>query len=155
MGRMSSFLDRAVSMVKREWKTVIRFGLVGGSSFLVKAGMYALLSRVIWNDGPRSIQNIIALGIAMVYNYTLHRFWTFTTHQPMNGSAQRYVMVVVTAAVLDAAFFYVGHDILHIYDFLVLVLGALTGALFTFSAHRLFTFHSDPYRKKRGVVQSA
>jgi putative flippase GtrA len=151
---MSSVIDRVVGIALREWKTFVRFGLVGGSSFAVKAGMYALLSRVTWVEGPRSLQNIIALAVAMIYNYTLHRFWTFTTHRPMNGSAQRYVMVVVAAAMLDAVFFYVGHDLLHVYDFLVLVLGAMTGAVFTFSAHRLFTFHPDPYRRNRNVVQS-
>lgn len=152
---MSSVFIAGRDLVLREWKTVFRFGLVGGSSFLVKAGGYALLSRVLWTDGPRSIQNVLALGLAMIYNYTLHRFWTFRFQRPTNGSAPRYIAVVIAASLLDVVFFYILHDLFGVYDFLVLALGALCGGVFTFTSHRLFTFHHDPYRRKRNVVQSA
>jgi putative flippase GtrA len=141
------------TIVLREWKTVVRFAIVGGSSFLVKAGAYALLSRLIWNSGPRWVENILALGVAMVYNYSLHRMWTFKFQQPHPGSAPRYVIVVAIASLLDAVLFYIGHDRLKVYDFLMLVIDAALIAGFTFSAHRLFTFHSNPYRKKADVVQ--
>jgi putative flippase GtrA len=140
-------------LIVREGKTFVRFALVGGSSFLVKAAAYTLLSRVIWNAGPRWVENILALGVAMVYNYTLHRLWTFKFQKPHPGSAPRYVIVVAIASLLDAVLFYVGHDMLKVYDLIVLAVDAALIAGFTFSAHRLFTFHSNPYRKKADVVQ--
>lgn len=142
-------------LVLKEWKTFFRFALVGGSSFLVKALAYTLISRILWNAGPRWVENIMALGIAMIYNYTLHRLWTFKFQTPHPGSAGRYVAVVAIASALDAVFFYIGHDILKVYDLLVLVVNAALIAAFTFSAHRWFTFHSNPYRKRADVVQSA
>lgn len=137
----------------REWRTFVRFALVGGSSFLVKFLAYTILSRLIWNDGPRWLENIMALGVAMIYNYTLHRMWTFKFQQPHPGSAVRYVIVVIVASLLDAVLFYIGHDLLGIYDLFMLVIDAALIAGFTFSAHRLFTFHNNPYRKKADVVQ--
>ncbi|MEO5927971.1 MAG: GtrA family protein [Patescibacteria group bacterium] len=139
--------------ITREWKTFMRFALVGGSSFAVKATAYTLLSRVIWNAGPRWVENIIALVISMIFNYTLHRLWTFKFQKSHSGSAPRYVAVVGVASLLDAGLFYIGHDILKFYDLLVLVADAALIAGFTFSAHRLFTFHHNPYRKKADVVQ--
>jgi hypothetical protein len=56
------------------------------------------LSRLIWNNGPRWVENILALGVAMIYNYSLHRMWTFKFQQPHPGSAPRYVLVVVIAS---------------------------------------------------------
>jgi putative flippase GtrA len=145
---------RLVEIARREWKTLFRFGLVGGSSLLVKIGMYAVLSRIVWTSGPKTLENVMALGVSMVYNYTLHRFWTFRFQKTMNGSAQRYTMVVVAASLLDVGVFFIGHDLLGIYDFLVLAGGAFIVAFFTFAAHRFFTFHHDPYRRGANVVQS-
>jgi putative flippase GtrA len=151
---MSHFFGRAVDIAKREWKTVFRFGIVGGSSLLVKTGVYALLSRILWNDGPRLVQNILALCVSMIYNYLLHRFWTFRSQAPQNSSAPRYVMVVVAASLLDAFLFYIGHTVLEIYDFAVIVGAAFIGALFTFTAHRFFTFRGRPSKTNVDVIQS-
>ncbi|MFA5935746.1 MAG: GtrA family protein [Patescibacteria group bacterium] len=147
-------MNKIAAFIQQEWKMIFRFLLVGSSSFLVKAGVYALLSRLLWMDGPRSLQNAAALSISMMYNYTLHRLWTFTHQAPSRGSAQRYVGVVAVASLLDVVFFYFAHDVFGLYDFLVLVLGAMLGAFFTFTAHRLFTFHNNPYKRKADVVQS-
>jgi len=143
-----------MEIARREWKTVFRFGVVGVSSLFVKTSAYAILSRIVWTAGPRTLENAMALGVSMVYNYLLHRFWTFRYQKAMNGSAQRYAIVVVVASMLDIGVFYVGHDILGIYDFAVLIGGAFIVALFTFTAHRFFTFHHDPYRRGANVVQS-
>lgn len=144
-GFVAKIKDAAV----REWKTVVRFFLVGGSSFGVKVVVYASLSRLFWESGPRSIQNVIAILVSMVYNYTLHHLWTFRAHKPASGSAQRYVAVVIVASVLDAVMFYVLHDKAGLYDLGILVFNALTIAVFTFLAHRLFTFHSNPWKRSQ------
>lgn len=151
------FVANAKAAAVREWRTVIRFFLVGGSSFGVKAAVYAVLSRMVWESGPRSVQNVIAILISMVYNYSLHNIWTFRAQKAAAGSARRYVGVVVVASVLDAVMFYLLHDKAGLYDFGILVFNALSIAMFTFLAHRLFTFHSNPWKRRikiEDVVQS-
>lgn len=133
--------------VLKEWKTIFRFVTVGGSSFAVKVLVYALLSRLIWEQGPRSLENIMAIMVSMIYNYTLHRLWTFRHQQAANGSVPRYVAVTAAASLLDVVLFHELHVIVGIYDFVVLVFNGLTIAIFTFFSHRLFTFHNDPWKR--------
>mgnify|MGYP001614757048 CR=1 len=147
-------IQKIIHFIKREKLMLGRYLFVGGSSFAVKIGTYAVLSRLIWVDGPRTFENIIAIIFAVVYNYTLHRFWTFKHQAPASGSAGRYVAVVLAGNALDATFFYVGHDLLGIYDFLTIVLSTGLLACVSFFTHRLFTFHNDPWKKKERVVSS-
>lgn len=133
----------------REWRTLVRFGFVGGTSFLVKVGCYALLSRILWVEGSRSLENVLALLVAIIYNYALHRLWTFR-HLPMaSGTFVRYSMVVVLASVLEASMFYVLHERFGFYDLFVLVFDTFLIAFLTFFLHRLFTFHDDPWKRGR------
>lgn len=141
----------------KEWKTAARFFVVGGSSFLVKAGVYVLLSRVLWVHGSASVENAIALVVAVLYNYTLHRLWTFREHGAASGTFGRYLVVVVSASFAEAGLFYLLHERFGIYDILVLVMDTFLIAGFTFAFHRLFTFHSNPWKRPKSppdVVQS-
>ncbi|MBI4138596.1 GtrA family protein [Candidatus Uhrbacteria bacterium] len=142
---------RLIGFVKREQRMLARYLFVGGSSFVVKVGAYALLSRILWTGGSRTAENVIALVVAATYNYFLHRFWTFRHQGPAPGSAARYLGVLLAGNGLDALLFYVGHEILGIYDFLVQTFATGFITLFSFLIHHLFTFHSDPWKKREGV----
>lgn len=141
------FISKGIAMLRKEFRTIFRFGVVGSSSVLLKIGCYAVISRILWTHGPRSFQNVLALGIAMIYNYSLHRWWTFKHQKADQGSAVRYMGVVAAASLLDAGLFYLGHDILRVYDFLVLAVIPFLVAAFTFLGHRLFTFRGHSYHK--------
>lgn len=141
--------------LKREKPMLIRYVLVGSSSFGVKAGVYALLSRVLWPQGILYLENIAALIVAMIYNYTLHRFWTFNHQKPAAGSGARYIGVVILGNALDASLFYVGNEIFKIYDFAVLVFNSAFTAVLSFMMHRFFTFHNNPWKRKANVIQSS
>lgn len=132
----------------REWKTIFRFLMVGGSSFAVKAVSYALLSRLIWTSGSRNVENGIALVVATIYNYLLHRFWTFGHQRPASGVIKRYSIVLALGTAMDIGFFYILHSLWHIYDFLALAMTSLLIAFCTFNLHRFWTFHEKPWRRR-------
>jgi putative flippase GtrA len=140
----SGFIGKVITALRKEFWTIFRFGLVGGSSALFKIGCYAVISRILWTSGSRSVQNVLALGIAMIYNYSLHRLWTFKHQKSTKGSAVRYVLVVVAASLMDAGLFYLGHSVWHVYDFLVLAVIPFVVAVFTFLGHRYYTFRGTP-----------
>lgn len=132
---------------------LIRYLLVGGSSFLVQFLTYVFQSRIVWQSGARPIQNVIAIIASMIYNYSLHRFWTFRQQQPAKGSAQRYVFVVIFWNGVSAGLFWLLHDIFHLYDLLILFLNSGVIMVMSFLTHRLFTFHSNPWKRRGDVVQ--
>lgn len=120
---------------------LFKFGVVGSSSLGINAGVYALLSRVLWTSGDRTLESIISVSVSAVYNFTLHRTWTFKARGFNARMVARYIGVVVAGSALTGALFYIGHEILRIYDFIVLVGSALLVAGVSYVTHRLYTFH--------------
>lgn len=141
-----------VDLVKRERRTLTRYFIVGLTSFGVRFGSYAVISRLVWVNGPRSIENVCALIIALVYNYTLHRYWTFRHQEPAAGTVHRFLIATVVWNVVDAGLFALLHDVFHVFDLLILFIN--TGLIMTMSflTHRLFTFHANPWKKRQHVV---
>jgi len=121
---------------------------------VLKVLLYALISRVIWTNGPRTLENALALVLAQIYNYFMNRYWTFGHQKPAPGALQRYLMVFVVGLTADAILFTVGHRVLGINDIVMSFTSSFIVSLFTFVTHRLFTFHPDPYKRGHGVVQS-
>ncbi|MBU1348782.1 GtrA family protein [Patescibacteria group bacterium] len=152
---MASVVSRAIETLHREWYSVFKFLVVGGTTVGMKLGLYALLSRVFWTGGPRWVENILALSVATIFNYLFHRHWTFSHLAAAPGSTARYLIVLVFGNALDASLFYVGHEIFRLYDFFLIIGISAIIPFFTFVIHRVFTFHPDPYRRKPDVVQSA
>jgi len=104
------------------------------------------MSRVLWQHGPRTIQYSLVVCIVTWLNYEANRHFTFQTTQRSMGSLGRFTAVAILATILNGTLFWIGHEILHILDFAVIIVDAGLIACFTFSSHRLFTFHTHPWR---------
>lgn len=152
---MRSLLLKGFFLIRREWPTLSRFVVVGGTTVLLKVLTYAFISRVVWPEGPRVPENTAALLFAQAYNYLMNRYWTFGHQKPAAGALKRYLTVFAVGMTADAALFSVGHHVLGLYDIVVSFGSSLIISMFTFVTHRVFTFHADPYRKRADVVQSA
>jgi putative flippase GtrA len=82
----------------------------------------------------------LAVIYSLVYNYTLNRAWTFNDQTGAKGSIKRYAVVAITASVISSILFWIGHGWLHFYDLYVVVGVNLLVPLYTFVAHRQYTF---------------
>lgn len=140
-------MSRVLSFTKREWKTVVKFVLVGGSSFLVYLGAYTLLSRGLFpqaDEERRVLMNLAASGVSILYNYLAHRFWTYQAKEASIRQLAWYVFVAVSVTGLQTALFWFGHVFLGLFDYLVIVLVGIICACYTFLMHRFFTFRITP-----------
>jgi putative flippase GtrA len=125
----------------REAWGLAKYGLVGGSSLALHVGLYHLQSRILWPQGSWTAEYVLALVIASVYNFVLHRMWTFGvqgSHLPMIG---RYGGIVLCSMALQSIVFHIGVDLLRLYDYAVFAVSAACAALFQYFGHRFFTFH--------------
>ncbi|HWQ99256.1 MAG TPA: GtrA family protein [Candidatus Methylomirabilis sp.] len=120
---------------------LFKFGVVGGTSLGLNAGLYALQSRMFWTAGNRTLQAMIAVGLASFYNFSLHRSWTFKAKAFNSRMIGRYLVVMVGGTALHGGLFYIGHQLLGLYDLLVLVGAAFLVAIATYTSHRWYTFH--------------
>jgi putative flippase GtrA len=57
------------------WLQLVRFGLVGGTGFVVNLAVYALCVRVLGIDYHASA--VLAWLVAVLNNFVLNRHWTF------------------------------------------------------------------------------
>jgi len=124
-----------------EAKKLSRFIVVGGSSFLLFISIYTLLSQFVWPSASRTLLTFMSSALSGVYNFFVHRFWTFRSRALVGNALARYLMVVAIATVEQTIFFYIGHEVLHLFDYLVQVLVAAPVAVTTYVLHRWFTFH--------------
>ncbi len=138
-------------LVDRIWNERLRlvtFFVVGISSLGLNLGLYALLSRVIWPAGPRTLENAIVVVIVTAANFEANRHFTFAKQRSV-GAVFRFGMVAVFAMVLNSLLFWIGHAVFGLYDMLVIIMVTAVIAFFTFASHRLFTFHDNPWRHVR------
>jgi len=124
-----------------ECRRLIRFGIIGFLSWLLYAGGYALLSRILWINGNHTLESFLATCVSAVFNFIAHRQWTFRAHATNHvDQLWRYVAVLVSAMLFQSGLFWFGHEYLHVYDFAVAFVSAGISAFYTYAMHRFFTF---------------
>jgi putative flippase GtrA len=86
--------------------------------------------------------------VVTLFNFEANRRFTFASKRTA-GALFRFGVVAVVASGMNTGLFWAGHSFLGLYDLAVIVANTLLVAFFTFSSHRLFTFHPDPWRYVR------
>lgn len=128
------------SLSNPEILRIVRFIFVGGASFLLSTGIYASLSRWLWVGGNHSVENVIAITITALFNYSAHRTWTFRSSGKHRDHLWRYLFVMISAMAIQAGLFWLGHDVLGVYDFALIIILAGVVPIYTYVMHRWFTF---------------
>jgi putative flippase GtrA len=121
--------------------SVFKFGVVGGTSFLLNASLYGFLSRYLWVSGSRTIQAVLAVSLASIYNFLLHRAWTFNARAFNVSMMIRYGVVFIIGSSLYGVFFHIGNTVFHFFDFYVVACSTILVSFVTYFLHRWFTFH--------------
>ncbi|MCK9361055.1 GtrA family protein [Patescibacteria group bacterium] len=136
-------IRRATAFAKREAKTIIKFVVVGGTSFIVYIGAYTLQSRFLFPGAPdeaRVIMNVAASCLSVLFNYLAHRFWTYRAKETNIQQIAWYAFVAGSVTFLQTFLFWIGHVVLGLFDYLVILLVGMICACYTFLMHRYFTF---------------
>lgn len=134
------------AILRAESSHLCWFVTIGCASVGLVVGMYAVVSRWLWPDGPRTMEYAAIAVVVAWLNYEANRHFTFQKQERSAGSMGRFATVAVIATALNTLLFWIGHELLHVLDFLVIIVNYGLIALFTFSSHRLFTFHAHPWR---------
>jgi putative flippase GtrA len=79
----SEFADRVGAAARRpdSWWQLLKFGIVGGSGYLINLAVFAILAGL---DVHHTIAAIGAFCVAVTSNFLWNRYWTFA---PGDGSA--------------------------------------------------------------------
>jgi len=125
---------------KKEFWKLIRFGMVGVSTFVFQFVLYFIFSRFLMPDISRTYVYYLVMGFVVAENYTAHRLWTFKDHAIPKNSMGRYLIISTAAIILNAAIFWFGHNIIKVYDLYMVFFAGLAVPIFTYTGHRWYTF---------------
>lgn len=127
---------------QEEVARVGRFVLVGAGTVGCYVLFYAFLSRVLWPTGNRTVENALATCLMAVMNFYAHKRWTFRAQTSALRSGRRYIVVLVTASLMQFSLFWLGHAVLHLHDLLVAIAVPAIIPCYTFIMHRFYTFRA-------------
>lgn len=124
---------------KLPWRRLIKFGMVGGSAFAIDFVIYVGLTRV--GHLPYLLSRTISLAIAMVWNFTLNRNWTFRAREgKVQHQATRFLIVMGLTSLLSLGLMRVGVSYFHWHDLLVMIGVSLLIMLINFLAHQAWSY---------------
>lgn len=98
----SEFADRLGAAARRpaSWWQLLKFGVVGGSGYLINLAVFALLAGTL--DVHHLVAAVGAFCVAVTSNFLWNRYWTFS---PGDGSAgfqaARFFAVSLAALALN------------------------------------------------------
>lgn len=81
MTAADTFLARAPAPLRTvvlRYRELLKFAIVGGTTFLIDNGVWYLLKLTVLEPKPTTAK-AIAILVAMIVNYTLNREWAFRT----------------------------------------------------------------------------
>ncbi len=82
------------------WLQLLKFGVVGGSGYLINLAVFALLANH-WGV-QHLLAAVAAFCVALANNYFWNRHWTFGPGEgPMHFQAARFLVVSVGALVIN------------------------------------------------------
>jgi putative flippase GtrA len=82
------------------WLQLVKFGLVGGSGYLINLGVFAVLSEDL--GVHHLVAAVGAFGVAVTNNFLLNRSWTFGAGDGHAGfQAMRFFAVSIAALLIN------------------------------------------------------
>ncbi len=136
-------IDRVKRFTQEQGKSLLKFLIVGGLSFLIFAAAYFVFTRFLFPDANKTLMNALSICLSGFFNYFAHRGWTYRAGNGRHGEQfWRYLAVVISAALLQSFLFWLTVEQFGLYDGFVLIPIAGVCALYTYFAHGLFSFRA-------------
>lgn len=93
---------RAAARRPASWLQLLKFGIVGGSGYLINLAVFALLAGDLGLH--HLLAAIAAFGVALTNNFLWNRHWTFEAGDGHPGfQAARFLAVSVAALLINLA----------------------------------------------------
>lgn len=137
----SEFAYRLGAAARRpaSWWQLCKFGLVGGSGYLVNLGVFALLSDNL--SVHHTIAAIAAFSVAVSSNFFWNRHWTFAAGNGHAGfQAARFFAVSIGALLINLGVLEVLVEGTSLGDLSAQAIAVAVAMPFNFLGNKLWTF---------------
>jgi len=132
----------AVQLIRKPpWKRFIKYAVTGGTAIAIDFMIYYLLTR--FGHLPYLLSRAISFGVALVWNFTLNRNWTFQAQAGrVSRQAPRFLVVMGATLLVNLVLMRIGVSYLHLPDLLVFLVVTVLSAIGNFSAHLFWSYKS-------------
>lgn len=87
-------MNRTEIKMNKLIKQILRFGVVGGSAFLIDFGVLWIFADLL--GVHYLISNVIAFTVSVIYNYILSILWVFDTDKTRSKTAEMAIFVLLS-----------------------------------------------------------
>lgn len=117
---------------------IIKFGFVGGSAFLIDAGLLFVLTDIF--SIHYLISGLISFSVSVIYNYILSVVWVFDTDKGKNKSTEFIVFIILSiiGLGLNQILMFVFVDLIHIYYMLSKIVVTFIVMVYNFITRKFF-----------------
>ncbi len=137
-----------MAIKKIPWHRLIKFAIVGGSSFVIDFGFYFVFTR--FAHIPYIASRTMSIALAFIWNFLLNRQWTFQARSgKMSHQAARFLVVMTITSFLNLLLMRLGVSRWHLNDLLVLVVVSILIMGINFTAHHLWSYATDSSKPNR------
>ena len=132
----------------REWKKVLKFGLVGISGIVVNEVILIYLKELA--GVSNFLAPIISIEISILNNFFWNDIWTFRTHRSDNGFKPWWYRLVTfqtisaVGSILNIGIYLILTEIWGMYYPLAMLIGILAGFAWNFIVNRRITWLKRP-----------
>ena len=116
---------------------ILKFGVVGGTSFLIDYGIFTILSQFL--NIHYLIASIISFSISVIYNYILSIKWVFDVTKKQ--TAKEFMIFVILSVIglgLNSFIMYLTHDLMDIHEMIGKIIATAIVMVYNFITRKIF-----------------
>lgn len=123
---------------KKLLNQIFRFGVVGGTAFLLD---YAILYCLTEFAGINYLlSGTISFSISVIYNYILSKVWVFDTKES-NGKITEFLIFLILSVIglgINQIIMYIGVEVFHMYYMFVKIIATFIVMIYNFITRKIF-----------------
>ena len=127
-----------MSNTKKLFSQIIKLGFVGGTAFVIDAGLLFLLTEFCGIH--YLISGMISFTASVIYNYILSVKWVFDAKKDANKTQEFIVFIVLSVIGLgiNQLFMWLFVDMMHIYYMLSKIIATVIVMVYNFITRKIF-----------------
>ena len=118
------------------FKQLLKFGVVGGTAFIIDYGVFTLLSQIF--HVHYLVASILSFSVSVIYNYILSIKWVFdVTKKQTTKDFIVFIVLSVIGLGLNSLVMYISVDLIKIHELIAKIIATAIVMVYNFISRKL------------------